>query len=106
EWGEWKTGERHEGMFYSLITLAAKIASSIAIPLALLVLDASGYISNSTTQPASAVAGIRVVTGPIPAVMLCLGILFAVLYPLGRDNYSSIAKELEARRKSKSMETK
>jgi len=106
EWGEWKTGERHEGMFYSLITLAAKIASSIAIPLALLVLDASGYISNSTTQPASAVAGIRVVTGPIPAVMLCLGILFAVLYPLGRDNYSAIAKELEARRKSKSMETK
>ncbi len=105
EWGEWKTGERHEGMFYSLITLASKIASSIAIPLALLVLDASGYISSSATQPASAITGIRIVTGPIPAVMLCLGILFAILYPLGRDNYSEIAKELEARRKAKSTET-
>lgn len=101
EWGEWKTGERHEGMFYSLITLASKIASSIAIPLALLVLDASGYVSNSATQPASAISGIRIVTGPIPAVMLCLGILFAILYPLGRDNYSEIAKELEARRAAK-----
>jgi GPH family glycoside/pentoside/hexuronide:cation symporter len=107
EWGEWKTGERHEGMFYSLITLASKIASSIAIPLALLVLDASGYVSNSATQPASAISGIRIVTGPIPAVMLCLGILFAILYPLGRDNYSEIAKELEARRDAKrALETK
>jgi GPH family glycoside/pentoside/hexuronide:cation symporter len=106
EWGEWKTGERHEGMFYSLITLAAKVASSIAIPLALLVLDASGYISSSATQPASAITGIRIVTGPIPAVMLCLGILFAILYPLGRDNYSEIAKELEARRKAKNPEAR
>jgi GPH family glycoside/pentoside/hexuronide:cation symporter len=98
EWGEWKTGERHEGMFYSLITLAAKIASSVAIPLSLLVLDASGYISSSATQPVSAITGIRIVTGPIPAALLCLGILFAILYPLGRENYSEIAKELEARR--------
>ena len=106
EWGEWKTGERHEGMFYSLITLAAKIASSIAIPLALLVLDASGYISSSTSQPASAITGIRMVTGPIPAVLLCMGILFAILYPLGRENYSEIAKELEARRQAKGMAAK
>jgi GPH family glycoside/pentoside/hexuronide:cation symporter len=104
EWGEWKTGERHEGMFYSLITLAAKIASSIAIPLSLLVLDISGYVSSSATQPVSAITGIRIVTGPIPAVLLCLGILFAILYPLGRENYSQIARELEARRKAKTTE--
>jgi len=98
EWGEWRTGGRHEGIFYSLITLAQKIASSIAVPLALLVLDFTGYIPNSATQPASAVNGIRIVAGPIPAILLCLGILFAILYPLGRENYSQLAKELEARR--------
>lgn len=100
EWGEWKTGERHEGMFYSLISLAAKVASSIAIPLSLLVLDASGYVSGNVTQPASAITGIRLVTGPIPAFLLCSGILFAILYPLGRENYSQIALELEARRQA------
>jgi GPH family glycoside/pentoside/hexuronide:cation symporter len=104
EWGEWHTGERHEGMFYSLITLAQKVASSIAIPLALLVLDFTGYIPNSAAQPASAVNGIRLVAGPIPAVLLCLGILFAILYPLGRENYSQMAKELEARRAAHSKE--
>jgi GPH family glycoside/pentoside/hexuronide:cation symporter len=100
EYGEWQTGERHEGMFYSLITLAQKIATSIALPLALLVLNASGYLPNSAVQPASAVTGIRVIAGPIPAVLLGLGILFAAVYPLGRENYSEIARKLEERRKS------
>jgi GPH family glycoside/pentoside/hexuronide:cation symporter len=98
EFGELQTGERHEGMFYSLITLAQKVAVSIALPLALLVLDRSGYVPNSDLQPASAVTGIRLIAGPIPAVLLGLGILFAVLYPLGRENYTEIARLLEARR--------
>jgi GPH family glycoside/pentoside/hexuronide:cation symporter len=105
EWGEWQTGERHEGVFYSLITLAQKVASSIAVPLALLVLDYTGYISNSVAQPDSAVNGIRIVTGPVPAALLCLGILFAAFYPLGRENYSQIAQNLEARRRAKTRES-
>jgi len=105
EWGEWHTGERHEGMFYSLITLAQKIATSVAVPLALLVLDFTGYIPNSAMQPGSAVNGIRIVAGPIPATLLCLGILFASLYPLGRESYTQIARDLDARRKAKISDT-
>lgn len=98
EYGELKTGRRYEGVFYSLISLSQKVASSFAIPLALLVLDGTGYIPNGATQPTSAVLGIRIVTGPIPAVMIILGILFAILYPLGRERYTQIAIELEERR--------
>jgi GPH family glycoside/pentoside/hexuronide:cation symporter len=105
EWGEWRTGERHEGMFYSLISLAQKIATSAAIPLALLVLDFSGYVSSNAVQPASAVNGIRLVAGPIPAALLCLGILFAAIYPLKRANYMEIALDLEKRRAGKAEET-
>jgi GPH family glycoside/pentoside/hexuronide:cation symporter len=98
EYGEHKTGNRNEGMFFSLISLTQKIASSFAIPLALLMLDRTGYIPNSPEQPASAVTGIKFLVGPIPMVLLCLGILFAILYPLGRENYTKIARELEERR--------
>jgi GPH family glycoside/pentoside/hexuronide:cation symporter len=98
EVGELKTGSRHEGTFYSLISLAQKVASSIAIPGAGLLLDLSGYIPNSTQQPASAIQGIRLLTGPIPAVMMFIGIVFAILYPLGREDYTQIARELEERR--------
>jgi len=101
EYGEWKTGERQEGMFYSLITLAQKVASSLAVPAALLVLQATGYIPNSATQPPSAIAGIRAVAGLIPAFTLSMGILFTILYPLGRENFKEITRELEARRKAK-----
>ncbi len=102
EWGEYRTGERHEGMFYSLVTLAQKIASSVAVPLALLVLKFTGYNAANAVQPDAALLGIRIVAGPIPAVLLCAGILFALVYPLGREGYSEIAAELESRRKASS----
>ena len=106
EYGEWQTGERHEGMFYSMITLAQKIAVSIALPLALLVLNYTGYLPNSSVQPASAVKGIRLIAGPIPAVLLGMGILFAIFYPLGRENYNELSRKLEDRRKSEKTRTK
>jgi glycoside/pentoside/hexuronide:cation symporter, GPH family len=98
EYGELQSGERNEGIFYSLITLAQKVASSIAVPLTLLVLQATGYVANSVTQPQSAINGIRLVSGVIPAITLGMGILFTWLFPLNRENYQDIARQLEARR--------
>jgi GPH family glycoside/pentoside/hexuronide:cation symporter len=101
EWDEWKTGERHEGTFYSLVTLSQKIASSVAIPLALLLLGVLGYKGGAAEQPPSALFAIRLITGPIPAVLLCLGILCAILYPVTRTMHETILKDLEARRAAK-----
>lgn len=98
EWGEWKTGKRHEGMLYSLTTLIRKAATSVAIPLTLLLLEFTGYVPNAAQQPNSALLGIRIVIGPIPAVLLCGGILFAYLYPLSREQHAQVVRELEARR--------
>jgi len=99
---ELKTGERHEGMFYSLVTLFAKGANSLAIPLALLVLDWSGYIPNSVTQPQSTLTGIRLVVGPIPAFLLLCGIMFAIFYPLSREEHQEVVSKLEIRRQDHS----
>lgn len=101
EWDEWQTGERHEGIFYSLVTLMQKVASSIAIPMVLLVLELTGYVPGSAEQPGSALLGIRIVVGPVPAALLCLGILFAILYPLSRERHTQISQELEAQRLSR-----
>ena len=98
EWDEWKTGERHEGMFYSIVTLSHKVAASIAIPLVLLLLNTFGYQANVAIQQPRAELAIRLITGPIPAVLLCLGILCAVFYPLSRERYNQIVNELEERR--------
>jgi GPH family glycoside/pentoside/hexuronide:cation symporter len=100
EFGEWQTGERHEGMFYSLVTLAQKIAVSVAVPGALLVMDATGYVANSEALNETAINGIRIVAGPIPAVLMFGGIIFALVYPLGREKYNEIAQGLEESRKT------
>jgi GPH family glycoside/pentoside/hexuronide:cation symporter len=98
EWDEYQTGERHEGVFYSLVTLMQKVASSVAIPLAAVLLDVTHYIPNSEVQPQSALMGIRFLIGPIPALFLTIAIVFAIKYPLDRAQFSNIVKELEERR--------
>ena len=98
EYGELNTGERHEGVFYSLVTLMAKVASSIAVPLTAFVLELTGYIPNSSSQPQSALNGIRFLIGPIPAVCLIVGIVFALLYPLKRNDFNEIVGKLKKQR--------
>jgi GPH family glycoside/pentoside/hexuronide:cation symporter len=98
EWDEWKTGERHEGMFYSLATLIHKVALSLAVLVVPLVLQFAGYQANIAEQTPSALLGLRILMGPVPAVLLCLGILCAIRYPLTRERYTQILRELEERR--------
>jgi GPH family glycoside/pentoside/hexuronide:cation symporter len=100
EWDEYETGRRHEGMFYSLVTLLRKVASAIAIPSMLWILEASGFVSNAPTQSDSAIKAIIGLTGPGPAFFMFLGIFFALFYPLSRERHSQIRKELEGRRKA------
>ena len=101
EWDELQTGQRHEGIFYSFTTLMHKIAASIAVPLALLILEVTGYVPNAAQQPAQALLGIRLIMGPLPAILLCGGILVALHYPLDRTEYNRIVHELESRKAAK-----
>lgn len=100
EWDEWKTFERHEGMFYSLITLLGKMANSLAAPFSLLVLEWTGYQSGAAVQSESALMGIRLVIGPLPAILLVGGIIFALFYPLSREQHHEIVEELRKRREA------
>ena len=100
EWYEYKTGERHEGMFYSITTLARKVTSAGTVPLIGLVLEITGYQPNLAQQNVEAVKGIKMVIGPIPAILLCLGILIAYKYPLDRDDFQSIVEKIKERRAS------
>lgn len=97
EWDELETGTRHEGMFYSLVTLFRKIASSLTLPLLLLILEWTGYQAGAAVQPRSAVLGVQLLIGPIPALFLVLGILCAAFYPLGRTAYAEIREKIAVR---------
>jgi len=97
---ELQSGARHEGMFYALVTLFKKIAASISIPLTLLVLDWSGFVSNAAQQNESAIWAIRILIGPVPSVLLLAGIVFAIYYPLSRDSHAETREKLAARQEA------
>jgi GPH family glycoside/pentoside/hexuronide:cation symporter len=96
---ELTTGHRHEGIFYSLVSLFKKVASSIAIPLTLLILQWSGYTSNAAIQKPSAILAIRLLIGPVPSVLLLGGIAFALFYPLSRAGHARTRQEIAERHK-------
>jgi GPH family glycoside/pentoside/hexuronide:cation symporter len=85
-------------MFYSLVTLFRKMASSLTIPLTLLVLGWTGYAANSAQQPQAAITGIRVMMGPVPAALLLIGVVFAWFYPLNRKRFEAVRAELAQKR--------
>jgi Na+/melibiose symporter-like transporter len=85
------------GVFYSLITLMQKVASSIAIPLVGVMLQLTHYLANATEQPQSAVWDSNVGWAD-PGILLTVGIIFAIKYPLGREQFTSIVEELQVRR--------
>ncbi|MEJ2511618.1 MAG: glycoside-pentoside-hexuronide (GPH):cation symporter [Anaerolineales bacterium] len=95
---EMNTGNRHEGMFYSLITLLRKIATAIALPSMLWILDGSGFVPNAAVQTPSATRAIIGLTGPGPGLFMFLGVLFAIFYPLTREDHTKIRQELEQKR--------
>ena len=99
EWEEWHSGERHEGMFYSLITLLGKVGMAVAQPAGLLILQLSNFQEGqNVVQPTSALLGIRLVIGILPAVLLVAGIIMAFLYPLTRKQHHEIVEGLRERR--------
>ena len=98
EWYEYQTGERHEGMFYSITTLARKITSAVSVTFIGPILELTGYQPNVTQQSAEALRGIKLVIGPLPALLLGLGIFIAYKYPLDREEFLKIVEKLKERK--------
>jgi GPH family glycoside/pentoside/hexuronide:cation symporter len=99
EWDEYQTGQRHEGMFYSLVQTMRKIGSSLSLPFVLLMLEWTGYVANAPVQPRNTILGIQALIGPIPAAILLVGIFIASRYPLDRKRFAQVRAELAERKK-------
>lgn len=97
EWDELHTGQRREGIYYSLVSLLNKVGSSIAVPAASLLLGWAGYMPHQP-QSTRTLWAIRSLVGPIPAVLLTAGILLAAFYPLTRERHAHLREELARRR--------
>ena len=94
-----KTGERTEGAFYGIWTFGIKIGQAVALGISGAVLSLSGYIPEVAQTP-QALLGIRLLLGPIPAVIFFLALITLYCYPINEERYSEILdgiREMESR---------
>jgi GPH family glycoside/pentoside/hexuronide:cation symporter len=84
-----RTGERKEGAYYGMWTFISKAGMALSIFLSGLILNFGGYAANQVQGPNAKLA-IRLIIGPIPAVIFLLALLVMQFYPLNEGTYRKI----------------
>jgi GPH family glycoside/pentoside/hexuronide:cation symporter len=102
EWDELRSSNRQEAAYYSVVTLIQKLVGAVTIALTGSILAATGYVqaadAASVTQPPSAIAAIRLLSGLLPAVIFTAGIVLCSFYPLTRERHARLLKAIEKKR--------
>ncbi len=107
ELDELKTGQRREGVFYSFMVLLQKLVLAAALAIVGQTLQAAGFISQMAgqpepVQPIAALDAIRWMVGPLPALVLAIGMGLAYFYPITKEKHAAIVLQLAERRASRS----
>ncbi len=109
DWDELRRAYRQEAAYYSVITLIQKFVGAATIAITGWLLAANGYIAGAdrigAAQPASALAAIRFLAGPLPAVFFVAGIVLVSFYPISRARHARILDLLERRRAQRAART-
>lgn len=95
---ELQTGLRREGLYFSAVVFLQKFGVAIALFASGVLLGVSGFVSGADVQPAAALWTIRILMGPLPAILLLGSLWFAYQYPISRDRHQQILLALEEQR--------
>ncbi len=100
EWDELRTGRRQEGIYYGVKNFIRKLTGALATFIALQVLGWFGYQTpplgaTAFMQPAVTLTAIRMLIGPIGAVLLFSAVITTWFYPLTRERHARIRRLLE-----------
>ncbi len=91
-----RTGVRKEGAFYGNWTFLTKAGQGLAVGLMGWMLELSGFQENADQGP-DAIAAIKLLLGPIPAVFFVLAVIVLLFYPINEERYNHIRRSIDAR---------
>ena len=94
---ELATGQRREATHYGILTFAQKGGTALALALMQAVLALTGYVAGAQQTPGVLLA-IRLMMGPVPALLLAASAVLALRYPLTRERYAEVRAQLAIRR--------
>ena len=94
EWDQLKIGERREGAYYGVWTLIRKGGIGGAFFILGMGLDWIGYQPNIEQTPQT-LFGLKMLFGPIPALLLILGAIIFWKFPITKEVHQDILRQIE-----------
>ena len=88
-----QTKNRKEGAYYGMWTFFSKIGVALAAALAGVFLGFAGFVANVAEQTGATIFTIRLLIGPVPAIIFLVGILLVQKYKLDEKTYNEIIKQ-------------
>lgn len=96
EYSEYLDHERHEGLVYSSVSFASKVAGGLGIVISSVTMDVGGYVNGAETQTNEAMNAIFYSVSIIPPAMYVVAIIALVFYKLDKI-YDFVISELKKR---------
>lgn len=94
---ELRTSHRREGTFYGYMVFIQKAGTAIILALIPWILSLTGYVANQPQNTATTNA-IRLMMGLLPAILLSISMLLAWKFPITREKFAELRKEIEAKK--------
>jgi GPH family glycoside/pentoside/hexuronide:cation symporter len=88
-----RTKNRRDGAYYGMWTFFSKIGVALAAALAGVFLGFAGFVANVAEQTGATILTIRLLIGPVPAVIFLTGIFLVQKYQLDEKTYNEIIKQ-------------
>jgi GPH family glycoside/pentoside/hexuronide:cation symporter len=97
DYGEWTTGRRATGLYFSAAVFAQKAGWGIGAAIAGWILAISHFVANEVQSP-TAITGIKLLVSIIPGILYMSCALFMIFYKIDARTTDIMKKELDARR--------
>jgi glycoside/pentoside/hexuronide:cation symporter, GPH family len=97
DYGEWTTGRRATGLYFSAAVFAQKAGWGIGAAIAGWILTLSQFVPNAT-QNDTAITGIKLLVSVIPGILYMSCALFMIFYKIDSKTTDLMKKELDAKR--------
>lgn len=100
DYGEWKSGQRNEGVIFSMLTFLSKIANGLSSGITFAVFALVGFNAEADVPPTpQAVTSIKLLLFAVPVIFLILAALVHKFkFRLKPELVAQISEELQARR--------
>ena len=94
---EFKTGQRREGVYFSVASFIQKLAIAFVLWGSGFLLEKAGYVAG-VEQGASAIVAIKTLMSWVPAVLIAISAVFALFNPMTREKHAALLKALNSKK--------